>query len=507
MRGQHMSNNLLLIDKDRDYIQALSVYLERLLFEVHLATTSTEALHMVDFHTPHYIVGDPDIQDADGIHLFLNIKTKFPETLLIVLTQEDRLDDIMRRMRLNAFSFLKKPVNSTELELTLLRAKEWHKKQDKINRYADQLGALHKATSLYHQLFDQVPCYITVQNKQYRITATNNLFKQHFGDAVGEYCYKAYKHRETPCIECPVVKTFQDGKFHTTEEVVTSKDGRQYNVITWTAPIQDDDKKITQVIEMSANITQIRQLQNHLESLGMMLGSMSHGVKGMLTALDGGIYQLESGLKRDDQARIQKAFTVVKEMGDRIKRMVLDILYYAKSRELNAQKVDINQFVSGIIKTIQPLAEKNNVIFKTTIPDNIGVFEIDSHWFQAAIINIVENSIDACSSAENSCESDYTVTLSVSHELNDTILLQIQDNGTGMNQETKEKMFTLFFSSKGSKGTGLGLFISNHVVQEHGGRIEVESELGKGSVFKIAIPRNQSKPQKNDGFYMLNLDK
>jgi len=502
-----MSNTLLLIDKDRDYIKALSVFLERLLFDVYLSTTSSEVLHMVDFHTPKYIVGDPDFQDTDGINLFLNIKSKFPETLFIILTQKDRIDDIMCNMRLNAFAFITKPVNSTELELNLLRAKEWHKNQKKIQHYAEKLGSLHKATSLYQQLFEQVPCYITVQNKHYRITATNNLFKKHFGDAVGEYCYKAYKHREKPCVECPVVKTFQDGKFHTTEEVVTSKNGQQYNVITWTAPIHEDDKKITQVIEMSANITQIRQLQNHLESLGMMLGSMSHGVKGMLTALDGGIYQLESGLKRNDISRIEKASTVIQEMGERIKRMVLDILYYAKSREMNHQKIDINQFVNGIIDTIKPLAKKNNVIFKSSFHENMGIFEIDSHWFHAAVVNILENSIDACSSEDNTCDSDYTVQLNVSQVMNENIQFQVKDNGVGINQETKEKMFTLFFSSKGSKGTGLGLFISNHVAKEHGGKIKVESELGKGSVFTITIPRIQRSKKQNNDFYMLNVDK
>lgn len=500
-----MGNTLLLIDKDRAYIQALASYLERLLFDVHLATTSTEALHMVDFHTPKYIVADPDMPDANGIHLFLQLKSQFPETLFIILTSPDSLDEIMRQMRLNAFDYLKKPVNSTELELTLLRAKEWHKQQEKLKRYADQLGALHKATSLYHQLFDQVPCYITVQNKQYRITATNNLFKQHFGDAVGEFCYKAYKHRDTPCPECPVVKTFQDGKFHTTEEVVSSKKGQQYNVITWTAPIQDDNKKITQVIEMSANITQIRQLQNHLESLGMMLGSMSHGVKGMLTALDGGVYQLETGLKRKDDARIQKAFNVVKEMGERIKKLVLDILFYAKSRQLNTAEKDINKFAINIEETIQPLAEKNQVQFITDIPENLGIFEIDLHWFQAAIINILENSIDACAADKN--KSHYTVTFKIFEEKDGFITFFIQDNGMGMDQETKEKMFTLFFSSKGSKGTGLGLFISNHVVKEHGGQISVESDQGKGSTFTISIPRKQISSQKDNEFYMLNLDK
>jgi len=499
-----MSHTLLLVDKDRDYLQAMAAYIERLLFDVYQAATSSETMHMVDFHTPDYIVADPDLPDADGIHFLLKIKSQFPHTLLIILSAENRLDDIMRRMQLNAFSYLRKPVNSKELEMTLLRAKEWHKQQEKINRYADRLGALHKATSLYHQLFDEVPCYISVQNKQYRITATNNLFKKHFGDAIGEYCYKAYKHRNSPCPECPVFKTFQDGKYHTTEEVVTSKDGRQYNVITWTAPIKDDETRITQVIEMSANITQIRQLQNHLESLGMMIGSMSHGVKGMLTALDGGIYQLESGIRRKDDARIHKAFTVVQEMSERIKKMVLEILYYAKSRKVNAEKISIKKFANNIIETVQPIADKKDVKFLADIPYNLKEFEIDLHWFQAALVNILENSIDACEGDD--CKSDYTVKFSVSEHKNKMIAFHIEDNGMGMDQETQDKMFTLFFSSKGSKGTGLGLFISYHVVTEHGGRIDVKSELGRGTTFTILVPRMQIVPKKEKGFYMLNVE-
>ena len=499
-----MGTTLLLVDKDRDYLQAMAAFIERLLFDVYQAASSSETMHMVDFHTPDYIIADPNLPDADGIHLLLKIKSQFPQTLLILLSEEDLLDNIMNRMQLNAFSFLRKPVNSKELELTLMRAKEWRKQQEKIDRYADRLGSLHKATSLYHQLFDEIPCYISVQNKQYRITATNNLFKKHFGDAIGEFCYKAYKHRSSPCPECPVFRTFQDGKYHTTEEVVTSKDGKQYNVITWTAPIKDDETRISQVIEMSANITQIRQLQNHLESLGMMIGSMSHGVKGMLTALDGGIYQLESGIKRKDEARIDKAFTVVEEMGERIKKMVLEILYYAKSRKVNAEKVSIKEFADNIVKTVQPIADKNDVQLRTKIPDNLGEFEIDLHWFQAALVNILENSIDAC--AGDDCKSEYTVEFLVSEDKNNMVTFHIQDNGMGMDQETQDKMFTLFFSSKGSKGTGLGLFISNHVVKEHGGYIDVSSELKKGASFTIYVPRSQQKTKKEKGFYMLTVD-
>jgi signal transduction histidine kinase len=74
-------------------------------------------------------------------------------------------------------------------------------------------------------------------------------------------------------------------------------------------------------------------------------------------------------------------------------------------------------------------------------------------------------------------------------EEGDAVLFRISDNGVGMDRETMDNMFTLFFSSKGSRGTGLGLFISNEIVQQHGGSIRVESAPGRGTEFKITIPR------------------
>ena len=83
---------------------------------------------------------------------------------------------------------------------------------------------------------------------------------------------------------------------------------------------------------LSTDITRIRELQDHLTSLGLMLGSISHGVKGMLTALEGGVYRLESGIKRNDQTRIVDAADTIKSLVGRVRNLVLNVLYYAKSR-------------------------------------------------------------------------------------------------------------------------------------------------------------------------------
>ncbi len=338
----------------------------------------------------------------------------------------------------------------------------------------------------FQRLFDEAPCYISVQNSDYTISEVNRRFKEDFDEPVGLSCYSAYKHRDKPCEECPVQRTFKDGKSHQMETVVTTRCGEQKNMLVWSAPLRNAYGEIKQVMEMSTDITEIRRLQDHLTSLGFMLGSMSHGVKGMLTALDGGIYRLESGLRKNDEDRVQAAAATLKDVVGRVKKMVLDILYYAKSREIEVDKLSASQFLNDTAALIVPKANAANVRYNIDIPDGLGQIEIDSSSMSAALVNFLENAVDACEPPLP--DRKYFIEISAK-DLDDSIELTIKDNGSGMDQETREKIFTLFFSSKGKKGTGIGLFISNQTIEQHGGKIRVESELGQGTTFTITLPR------------------
>ena len=484
-----MANEILLIDQDKTHAEAISVYLERHRYNVYIAANFDELLMLFDNLSPKIVLAHPDVNEPETVYLLKQIKTSHPDTQIILMGDEDDIDMALEELRNDVVGFLIKPVKSHALELSLRQAKSWITLNNRLDRYASRLEELHSAQNLYQQLFDEVPCYISVQDREFRLTATNRMFKKDFGDAIGSYCYQIYKHRTSRCQECPVASTFRDGHPHQTEEIVTSKSGKQYNVLTWTAPIRDSAGRITQVMEMSTNITQIRQLQDHLTSLGLMLGSMSHGVKGMLTAMDGGIYQLETGLAKQDPERTDRAFDQVKQMAGRIKKMVLEILYYAKSRELRYDTVDINQLARRVVDPIKALADKNGITFNADIDKDLGTIEMDPNWVPAALINFLENAVDACTYDRN--KTEHIVTFQVFRRDSRNICFIIEDNGMGMDRETKDKMFTLFFTSKGSQGTGLGLFIANRVINQHGGKIHVESEPQEGTTFRICLPQRR----------------
>ena len=341
----------------------------------------------------------------------------------------------------------------------------------------------------YKQLFDEVPCFIFTLNKDYVITDSNRKFNTYFGKNIGGYCFGICKNRDDPCRCCPVRQTFEDGQNHASESEIISSDGVKHVVLSWTAPLRDRHGDIHQVLVMMTDITEVRRLEDHLASLGVMIGSISHGIKGLLTSLDSGMYLLNSGYQRKDMERIQEGLTISQQITDRIKKLVLDILYYTKTRSPVWRKVSVRQFVDEVILPIVPAAEKNKIRFTVNVQCETldDLFEIDDKSLQSAFINILENGIDACVEAGNAPSRHLLFHCRIKR---DKVIFLIKDNGRGMDGETLKNIFTIFFSSKGKKGTGLGLYITNKVIEQHSGTIKVRSTPATGTKFLIKLPRS-----------------
>jgi len=228
------------------------------------------------------------------------------------------------------------------------------------------------------------------------------------------------------------------------------------------------------------------ELQSHLASLGLMIGSISHGIKGLLTGLDGGIYILDSGFAKKNEAQIKEGWDVVKLTVERIRKMISDILFYAKERDLRLERHDVRKFVEGVGKELKSKLKSQKIKFVNDFDPELGEFEVDLTYVHSAMLNIIENAIDAC--LRDQTKGSHKIILGA-RKHKEKIILEIIDNGIGMDSETQDKIFTPFFSSKGTKGTGLGLFIANAIIEQHGGEINVRSNIGQGTLFQMIIPR------------------
>ena len=138
-----------------------------------------------------------------------------------------------------------------------------------INQMGRSIGektaALNRQRDEYQNLFETVPCIVTVQDRRYRLIGYNREFADKFDPHIGDYCYQVYKGREQKCVVCPVEKTFDDGQSHYSEESGIDKDGTAKHWIVRTTPIKDGEGRIIAAMEMNLDITERKQLEDKLE--------------------------------------------------------------------------------------------------------------------------------------------------------------------------------------------------------------------------------------------------
>ncbi len=162
----------------------------------------------------------------------------------------------------------------------------------------------------------------------------------------------------------------------------------------------------------------------------------------------------------------------------------MDMLTFSKEREPEPIAGDLNTTVAEVVELMQTRANELEVALDWHGAPDMPVALFDPEAIHRAVLNVVTNALDAC---EKQAEGRVTVSTAF---LPDEKLLQIivQDNGVGIPDEDLEKIFTIFVSQKGNRGTGLGLPVSQKILKEHGGRIRVESQAGVGSRFILELP-------------------
>ncbi len=250
-------------------------------------------------------------------------------------------------------------------------------------------------------------------------------------------------------------------------------------------------RQLSLIEEKETPTDRLDDQHENLASLGLMVGSISHGLKGLLTGLDGGMYMLNSALEKDNTSEAKEGLAVVKTTTERIRNMVFDLLYYSKKRELKIAPVNVVEFANEVAAIVELKLNWQNIQFVKDFFQAAGQFEVDATAFRSALVNILENAMEAC--LENKSKSS-KISFHVK-TTTDFICFEIVDNGIGMDPETVNNVFTLFFSTKGKQGTGLGLYIAEKVIKQHGGGITVDSQKGKGTRFTVKMPRMMLKKE------------
>ena len=235
-----------------------------------------------------------------------------------------------------------------------------------------------------------------------------------------------------------------------------------------------------------------------LAAMGQTIATLSHHVKNILQGIRGGSYLIESGLKRDDTNAVRRGWGMVDRNQERISNLVMDMLTFSKEREPQKVEADLNETTADVVELMATRASEAGVELSFTPSDGMPLAHFDPDALHQAILNLVTNAIDAVN-GDQGCESDDqdavdaapkgSVAISTGFDPSLGWYVDVIDNGPGVSPEDRQKIFSLFESKKGARGTGLGLPVSAKILKEHDGEIEIlDPPSGVGCCFRLRLP-------------------
>jgi signal transduction histidine kinase len=338
----------------------------------------------------------------------------------------------------------------------------------------------------YRDFLDALPCYVTAQDNKLRILWGNKPFRSDFGEPAGKTCRRLFGIDKAKCSDCPVKKTFADGQVHSKELSLTTVHGSRINVIVYTSPVKNENGDITSVLRAAVNITSVKDIQKQLIMLGQTIAGMAHSVKNIMMGLDGGIYVVNKGIEAKNQDEIKEGWEIVLLNFEKISAIVKDILYCSKDREPNLERIDPNEVAHQVYDLFKGVAPRYAVEIKLDLDANLKEALVDPIGLHTVLSNLVANALDACK--VDLWKDEHLIEIRTRLGASGTMIVEVADNGIGIDKGLKEHVFEEFFTSKGDQGTGLGLMVTQKILREHGGSITFRSRPGEGTTFVATFP-------------------
>jgi PAS domain S-box-containing protein len=355
---------------------------------------------------------------------------------------------------------------------------------------------LESQEELYHTLVETLPHVVWVGNAEGYITFLNKAWKEWTGrniaDSLGDKWMESLHPDDTDELLAKWERAYKSGEPYTGECRFKAKDG-SYKVITFTGvPVRDASGKITSWIGIDIDITELKKMEvallqsEKLQSLGTITAGVSHEFNNILAIISGNVQLLE-GSRKDDKELMDALRTIKRATNDgaQISRRMLKFTKTAKDTT-GFMPFDINELINQAIDFTMPrwknMAQAKGISYHM---DTEGMKRVPSILcnpteIREVFVNIINNALDAM-------PYDGRISFSTWSK-EDTVFISISDTGEGMSEEAKKKLFDPFFTTKTAVGTGLGMSTAYGIVNRHGGKLEVESEVGKGSIFTVQFP-------------------
>lgn len=236
-------------------------------------------------------------------------------------------------------------------------------------------------------------------------------------------------------------------------------------------------------------------LNEKLAAIGQAVTGIQHSIKNMLSSLKGGVYMVETGVSENDRKLLEEGWAMVKDGIDHITALSSRMLHYVRDWQPELEETDIGELVTSVYDGTLEMARSKGIAYQLEVEPRLPKIVCDPRLVRLALMDLVSNAFDACIWKDYEEPERPEVTLRTrgadgraGDQRGDCIEICVDDNGEGISEGIKKNLFTPFFSTKKRLGTGMGLALTSRVIRRHGGTIEVDSELGRGTTFTVSLP-------------------
>lgn len=498
-------NKILLIDDEPDILRVLSLSLKTDGYDVATAQSGAEGLDVFKKENPYIVITDIKMPGMDGIAVLEKIKGLEPDAEVIIITGHGDIDNAIEALKHGASDYINKPVKDEALSIALKRAKEKLDIKRQLKQYTLDLEKRIKAATreLRRQSNFQIKLIkssndgIVATNHDLKVVIFNPGAEKIFGRSQTEVINKFHI---TDLYTHDIAKAFLDGiagdenvkDLPWKETTILSKNGENIPVRFSGSILYEKGKKMG-TVAFFQDLREIKRLEielvrsERLVAIGQTVAGLAHGIKNILHGLKGGSYLVDIGIKKNKTDKLKDGWAMIKRNIGRTSDLVLDLLSYSKEREPDYEECFPNDIANEVCELLKEKAHENNVEIIKDYDPVIGKVLMDPRTIHTTLLNLMSNAVDACLFDED-INKQWQVCLKTAHENGHIIKFEVADNGAGMSEEVKNKLFTSFFSTKGHRGTGLGLLVTRKLVEEHGGKIAVNSQLGRGTTFTMRLP-------------------
>ena len=498
-------SKILLIDDEEVNVRVLAMSLRSDGHEILCAYSGQEGLAVFEREHPSLVITDIKMPGMDGIEVLRQVKCIEPEAEVIIITGHGDIENAIEALKLGASDFINKPIRDEVLTVAIQRAEEKRSIKRQLKEYTDNLeikvcqatDEVQRKSNFLAKLIGSSNDGIIATDQNLVIVIFNPGAQRIFGFREQEVLHKTIITELLPdkletLFSHPPDQNNRQALTSRQEITIEAKSGSLIPVLFYTTPLYEKSQ-VVGTVSFFQDLREIKRLENELvqaerlATIGQTAAGVAHGVKNILHGFKGGSYLVNLGIDKHDKEKLTRGWNLIQRNINRTHGLVMDLLSYARERPPEYEPCEPNNIVKDVCEVMLDLADEHQVRIETDLDDNIGTVCMDPNIVHQCLSNLVSNAIDACLFDEN-MEKQWHVIIKTVLDDDRHIQFSVTDNGSGMPEAVLSKLFTSFFSTKGHRGTGLGLLVARKSVEAHGGTIAVSSVEGKGTTFTVRLP-------------------